>query len=346
MSAASLTTPITCRGIAGAITVWGALAFTACSDDEVSTQSAVTITPQPIDYGRVSVVQDRTIIVTLRSSGSGRYRTAAPLVGGNDAGLFSVGPVPEILTGTGLGPSQTATIAVTFRPCATAQQNPTEGNIANCPLGQRQATLTFVDNTPEGNSEVQLLGESALPPNLSVRCGVNGCGDFDNLSNCSQLFFGQVAVGTACELPVEVTNSFVDDTDPVADLRIEDLNVRMQELVNGEFREVLNRDQISVEFRTLDDQPLSPSSAAPLVVAIPPGATTQSYMFKAVFTPRQNASYIGAPRCRARIRGTGFASRTTIRSIRPAGSPPTAPERVPCFKSSGSASRSSSTAET
>jgi hypothetical protein len=301
--------PRASRGLAlgAALVVAGA---TACSDEVDPVQPpSPQFNPNPADFGRVSVVEERTLGVVVSNTGGSPYRITADLpLEGDDATLFSVGALPEVLTTEpGLPIGQTATITFTFRPCPAAIQDP--ANIGTCPLRSRTARLPLVDNSEDGSNEITLTGVATLPPNLSVRCG-RACGDFDELGQCTTLLFnlsqtGGVPVGESCALPVEITNEDIGE-DPVADIEIENLGIRVQEFAEGVAGAVVAGADAGLRIRelnadgTLGDD-LAPSFANPLVVSIPRGQTEFSYKFAVEFSPAANISYQGQP-----VFGNGF----------------------------------------
>jgi len=271
----------------------------ACSDEASEPPPpSVTFSPNPVSFGRVSVVEERAIDIVVENNGGRPYLVTSDLKGGNDDDLFEVQTLPEALTlPPGLAVGSTATITVTFRPCPAAIASPADARDLDCPLDTRTALLTLVDNTQVGNTELNLQGVSTLPPNLSLRCG-RVCGDLDNLGMCTSLPFGTendppgVEVGDSCALPVEVVNADEGD-DPVADVRIENLDITVQELAES-FR-TISGEEAGFEILTLEGEPLAPSFSNPLEVAIPAGSTEASQRFQIVFAPRTAATYNGQP---------------------------------------------------
>lgn len=270
----------------------------ACSDEvEAPPPPSPQFTPRPVDFGRVSVVEEKTLDLVISNTGGSPYRLDAnPLLEGNDFPLFELGAIPSVLTDPpGLPIGATATIAITFRPCPAAIADPS--NTGACPLRNRTAQLTFVDNSEEQGNEVVIQGVSTLPPNLQVRCGFSCGAAPEEMGQCNALSFGQVTVGESCALPVGLRNADIGD-DPVADVRVENLAIQVQNIVS---QVLLQGPDAGFQILTLDGEPLQPTFADPLVVAIPPGASEADYNFQIVFTPPEDATYTGLP-----ANGNGF----------------------------------------
>lgn len=273
----------------------------ACSDEvEPVGPPTPQFQPTPVDFGRVSVTEERTLELVVSNAGGGSpYLVTSVLPpSGADQALFELGPIPSVLTERpGLPIGQTATISVTFRPCPAAIADPS--NTAACPLNARTAVVQFIDNSQAENNEVVLTGLSTLPPNVGLRCG-RTCNDPGNLGLCTSLSFGSVPVGESCTLPVQITNED-EGGNPVADARIESLGIDVQELVGGVSGAVISGPDAGFRIETTAGEPLTPSFSNPIVVSIGPGQTEAAYDFQVTFTPVTQAQYTGQP-----AQGNGF----------------------------------------
>lgn len=260
----------------------------ACSDEvEPPLPPTPGFSPSPLEFGRVSVVEERTIDLVISNTGGSPYKVTTVLQPNDDA--FIVGEVPAILTtGAGLPIGSTATVSVTFRPCAAALNDPSQ--IDSCQLAARTATLEIVDNTEAGNSQVVLSGVATLPPNLSVRCWAT-CGNPETMTRCVALNFSGVPVGDSCEVQVELTNSDVDGN-PVADALVESISLRVVD-ESGVGGTVLDGDEAGFSIQTTDGQPLNPTFSNPIRVAIPAGQTEASETFSVIFSPAASGTFNG-----------------------------------------------------
>ena len=261
----------------------------ACSDDPEETPPPTPgFQPSPLEFGRVSVVEERTLDLVISNTGGRPYLVTSDLLVGDEE-KFIVGDLPGVLTTSpGLGIGQTATVSVTFRPCAAALADPSA--IEGCDLAGQDATLQFVDNTQAGNSEVSLGGVATLPPNLSVRCWAT-CGEPDTMTRCVALNFSGVPVGGSCEIQVELTNSDVEGN-PAADALVESIGIQVvdQGSVGGT---VLAGEEAGFSIQTTDGQPLAPSFTDPLRVAIPAGQSEATETFSVIFSPEANGTFNG-----------------------------------------------------
>lgn len=238
-----------------ALTLWAPV---ACEDDTVAFEPAGQA--EDLRFGQVSVAELRTQFLTIESIGNAAYEVTQ--IRTDDPDNFLVQPLPP--GGLQLGPSESATVAVSFRPCpAVVNDNGTRdqaaveaGALANCPTGDVSATLTILDNTDEGGLDVQLFGTAVAPPNPEVRCsavngGEGGCGEpSENFRTCGLLNYGSIRFDQgACDMYVTIENSFENDT-PVAPLEISGFDLR---LLNG--ASPINPSEVRIDVLNPDGTP-------------------------------------------------------------------------------------------
>lgn len=258
-----------------------------------------TLTPDSVlSFGEVAVSTEKTLSIQVRSNGSAAYKItqAALKPGQNERSQWRVTPDPLLMIG--LTPGKTTTISVTYRPCPEAwvgDQVNLEYNFDNCPTNPDAGDLEIVDNSREGNRQINLSGQPVAPPNVTVYCPASGGCNNPNpqLVECNGMSFGTVLSGeTPCDLIIEVRNEW-ENGRPAGDLSVDRMEVLVKDfnIVTG--APILNGADLG--FKILDEAgaPLLVDSQNPFVVASDPLAMEGKKRFKLSFTGERTGLWRG-----------------------------------------------------
>jgi hypothetical protein len=269
-----------------------ALPRCACDEAEQFIPGARYEPDTLLDFGEVSVADEKTLSIVVRSNGSASLRIADAQVEGA-AEKFTVNVFQDLVDG--LAPGRTSTITVSYRPCPDAWVGNSlkeDFDYNTCPGSPDAADLVITDNTPQGSARITLSGQPVQPPVITVLCPVGAaCGvDEPNMTECNGMAFGTVAAGdTPCDLIIEVQNAWRNDK-PVGDLSIERMEVVVKKLDDGRFYSAAEAGFSLVD---LGGSPLNVDTASPFVVAITDGATEGSKRFKIRFSGIQTGLFRG-----------------------------------------------------
>lgn len=172
----------------------------ACSDDPGTFAPGGQYTPMVLDFGEVPTTSERTMNIEVTSNGGAPLRVLGVTLAGDEA-IFSWTVASE-LTG-GLAPGRTATIEVTYTPCADWMADPTA-----CSTGPQAATLIVTDDSGAAERRIELTGVAVQPAEAFVKCPAQPgmCNQPDiELLQCGALQFTPDDFGGSCELFVEIT---------------------------------------------------------------------------------------------------------------------------------------------
>lgn len=264
--------------------------------------------PRTLDLGNVSVTSEKTVPVTVYSSGGSplHLRSVALTAGASSKWRIAV---PGIL-GLGLGAGRTSSIAVTYRPCPeawTAGTSTAPGrtlipgfDFSRCASASDAARLTIVDDSPTGGAQIDLSGVPAQPPSLELLCQVDGsaCGDPNaTLVPCASLDFNEVAFGdTPCDRLVEVHDVWRQGR-AVGDLEIDAIGIAVENLNTPDDQRVrLDGAAAGFTVRDKNGALFSPSPAHPLVISIPRGQMDASARVWIRFDGSGSGTWRGDPR--------------------------------------------------
>ncbi len=199
--------------------------------------------PDVLDFGEVSVAGQRTLQIEVRSVGSSGLTIVDALVDGSSDKFAVV--IPEDLLAS-LGPGQTSSIAVTYRPCPMAWQGNSlkEGFDYNDCSGAPDANdVSITDNTATGGARIPISGQPVQPPTVTVYCpagsGAMACNEEDPaMRDCNGISFGTVNGGGApCNLVMEIENEWRLDADgnakQVGTLEIERVELLVRDFNTG-----------------------------------------------------------------------------------------------------------------
>lgn len=230
-----------------------------------------------LDFGNVSVADEKTLTIVVRSNGSASLTIADALVEGA-SDKFTVTVPAELAS---LAPGKTSSISVAYRPCPDAWVgNSLKENFDynTCPGAPDASDLAITDNTPTGGARITLSGQPVQPPVVTVLCPVGAaCGMTDpNMTVCNGMTFGAVNAGeTPCDLVIEVQNAWRNDK-PVGDLSIERMEVIVKGLDDGRF---YNGDEVGFSLHELSGSDLVVDTGSPFVVPIDAGDTEGAKRF-------------------------------------------------------------------
>lgn len=265
----------------GATLILSLGALVRCDCEDIQFVPGATYTPDAVlDFGPVAVNSQKTLPIKVLSSGSAALKLLATNLENGDASkwLYTVG---EPLL-SGLAPSRTSSIVVTYRPCPAAWETVTGAggeqidrlretfDYNTCPGGSDSAELVTVEvDTRTGGARILLSGQPVQPPVVEIQCqnGSAACNsDMPVLSDCISMVFGNVTAGDPpCDLVVELQNRWRNDK-PVGDLNIERIEISVQELQEGR-----TEDGAAVGFtlHELDGSDLEITPDTPLTVPSP-----------------------------------------------------------------------------
>lgn len=274
-----------------------------CGEDPVFLPSPNYTPATVLDLGDVSVDSEKTVGITVRNDGSAAYNIVELVeqFDADDTGKWTI-VVDDAFT-TGLSPSQTATITVTYRPCPDAWQ----GNDVNpdllpdCPGDPDSGVLSITDNSTEGNREITVAAQPVQAPTVTIRCPVTMGGvqcnvDEPNMQVCNGILFGAVtAGGDPCDLIIEIENEWRNDK-PVGTLSVDGVTIEVRDLDEDPANApTIEGEEVGFSIRDLDGNPLDISAANPLEVPIDAGGTSGTRRFKLRFDGGAAGAWGGLP---------------------------------------------------
>lgn len=256
--------------------------------------------PGVLDFGQVSVAGEKTLNIEVRSTGSAGLQVVDALVDGA-SDKFRVVIAEDLLTG--VPPSGTSSIAVTYRPCPMAwdgNQLKDGFDYNECSGAPDANDLSITDNTPAGSARIPISGQPVQPPTITVYCPAGSAAmtcneDMPQMRECNGISFGQVNGGeTPCDLVIEVENNWRVDGDGNAK-QVGALEISRVELLVREVNTGLNYTAEEAGFEILDAAGAiyAPSNEAPFVVKIPDGENKSSESFKLRFRGTESGTFRG-----------------------------------------------------
>lgn len=279
--------------IAQALALLGSgLAVVACDEPTVTPTPVGTANPDPLEFGLLSVAQQRTEFIEIENIGNGPLRVSDIRVRVGDPNVFSIGELPQELR-DGLRQGQSSTVAITYTPCPAAVDPATgERNLdalPGCTVGLQTATVDVIDNSADGGFEFDVTGDAARPPNPSIRCDPNpgrvSCGSQPD-SSCNILSFSTIdAAEGVCDRFVSVRNSRTEQGEDVAPLEITGSSLL---LLKNNSQPV---DGSEVVFELLDADTLMPPQFPFRVEASAAGPGEKTFILR--LDPQENGSYNG-----------------------------------------------------
>lgn len=285
-----------------------ALVRCSCEEDPVFVPGVAYEPGDTLNFGEVSVDQELTLDITVRSNGGAAlvissltFPGADPTMLGKfafegqacapDAACTSL--KPDLLAG--VAPSSTSSISITYRPCPDAWNGDAlkpDYDFSTCPTGNDVVEMTINDNSRDQTRTITLTGQPAQQPDIQVLCNnsANQCGksiDPMFVGQCNTLSFGSVtAGGMPCDIEIEVRNVRRQGK-PTGALIVERVDI----LVATIDPPITQVDGRTVGFTLLD------SAGAPLVfpvtVPIAVGQPQGSQRFKVRFDGSGNGLWLG-----------------------------------------------------
>lgn len=307
------------------LTLLAAIPFTGCSCEEEEAflpsgryEPETDPTGTTLNFGAVSVLSEKRLIITVRSNGR------APLVVDAAATSLQNGRTEAfsyVLSDdlSSLGPGRTSTISVTYRPCPANW----EGNFLRegastegCPTAPDNVDLVIVDNSADGEAKIiKLFGEPAQPPQIELVClPSQACNDNPDLSNqtgCPSISFRErSADDPPCDFSLEIRNT------KRGGLATGDLVIEKSEILVKNIDDSTLYDGKLVGFTLRDENgnELEITPERPLVISIPAGANFGVAKLRARFEPLRSGTYRGEA-----SQGTGLRLFNNV------------PERAPVF---------------
>ena len=150
----------------------------------------VSAEPVLLELGCVESGGPATGDVQLVSGGTAPYRAIAALVEGDDRAHLDVELPPSIEREAGLPFGETATVIVTPRPCLES------GPDSRCAEGPMSATISLMDNSAAGSTEIEVSARAAgrgelCRPSLNAPSGLTfgrpGCQPLTLTNRSSQI---------------------------------------------------------------------------------------------------------------------------------------------------------------
>lgn len=254
-----------------------------------------------VDFGQVSTADQVTQFVEIRNIGTALLNVTQ-VVSTNPEVFRVQSPLPATVL-DGIPPTQSATVAVTYRPCPAvfnADGTRDLDALPGCAVGDQSATLDVLDNSAEGGFALQVFGTAVRPPQPNIRCSAvngaeGGCGETSaNFADCGTLGvrFGSLDFTTyneqnPCDMYVRIQNEYTDAGEPVAPLRI-----------FGNRLSVLRDDVFPVEPNEVSLELLRPDGSPPqfplTIEAEGPGLPgEEDFILRMV--PRTEGNYTGTP---------------------------------------------------
>lgn len=262
-------------------TLWASLGLAslglaACGSSDDGAKAAGSASVIELDFGTVSIQEERVMSFTLKSSGASPLVVSSIIANGEGGNRYKVLDDDGLKAAkAGLAAGKTANIQVAYHPCPAAWTE--DGKIKadhdfdSCQLkGSDTAELRFVANAEL--AVVNLSGKPGVTPaETTVRCltGDGHCGESEFTSavseDCGGLIFGEVKAGESCDLALELVNKKSGDAAHTAALLVEHAEVMVQ-------KDGVNVSGAEAGFELLDadKNPLQ----FPLRVEIPAGEMT------------------------------------------------------------------------
>lgn len=279
-----------------ALAFLAALVLARCSCDETQTfVPSALYTPTPaLDFGLVSVSTQKTLPIKVLSNGGAGLRLSGLTFNGASAdtlrhfifegqrcdGTNTCAPFKSELI-EGLAPGRTSSITITFRPCPDAWNGDVlkEGAdltaaLTACPTALVQVTMSILDNTSKGSTDIVLSGQPAQSPVMEVFCAGSGACNQDDapLAQCNRFSFPALTTGQPCDLVVEVRN-LQRAGKPTGELNLERIDIRLVD-VNATQPAIIDGRTAGFSVRNLDGSELSVDVSQPFIVPSPSGATS------------------------------------------------------------------------
>lgn len=285
----------------------GTLVRCDCSEETVFFPSPNYDPASVLDFGDVSVDTEKTLGISVRNDGNAAYSILALVedFDADDTGKWTVA-IDDALT-MGLAPSQTATIAVTYRPCPAAWTGDTltEGFMfENCPGDADSGTLNITDNSSDGSRTLTVAASPVQAPTVKIRCPTRDSGvqcnvDDPDMQACNGILFPAVTAGdTPCDLVIEIENEWRNNK-PVSTLSVDGISIEVRNLdLDPASAPTVDGAQAGFAIVDLDGNPLEISAANPFLVPIEKNSgdgTKGTKRFKLRFDGSSSGNWGGLP---------------------------------------------------